>query len=157
MFGCARCAGEHQRQLEQAGCTNPAISAWCAGVAPGSQLTPSIEIAPGVSMPRINLGTCCGSEVTNAFPAWYAAGGRGVDTAFDYGKEVPGGKETDLRKAIAKVRAPRESLFITTKIRAGLDILHGAKLCIGLDADYALSAVRACAPAQPPSLFCARA
>ena len=77
--------------------------------------------------------------------------------AFDYGKEVPGGKETDLRKAIAKVRAPRESLFITTKIRAGLDILHGAKLCIGLDADYALSAVRACAPAQPPSLFCARA
>ena len=66
--------------------------------------------------------------------------------AFDYGKEVPGGKETDLRKAIAKVRAPRESLFITTKIRAGLDILHGAKLCIGLDADYALSAVRACAP-----------
>ena len=78
-------------------------------------------------------------------------------------------------KAIAKVGAPRGSLFITTsthilcllwvhcgsimcglvgvfvlteclwfaEIRAGLDVLHGAKLCIGLDAAYALSAIRA--------------
>ena len=29
------------------------------------------------------------------------------------------------------------------EIRAGLDVLHGAKLCIGLDAAYALSAIRA--------------
>jgi hypothetical protein len=28
-----------------------------------SNITSTIEIAPGVSMPRINLGTCCGSEV----------------------------------------------------------------------------------------------
>ena len=107
-----------------------------------SPIAPTIEIAPGVAMPRINLGTCCGSEATNSFPAWWKAGGRGVDTAFDYGKEVPGGKETDLRNAIAKVGAPRDSLFITTKIRAGLDALHGLKLCIGLDAEYALNAVK---------------
>eukprot|EP00316_Scyphosphaera_apsteinii_P005905 CAMPEP_0119307728 /NCGR_PEP_ID=MMETSP1333-20130426/8133_1 /TAXON_ID=418940 /ORGANISM="Scyphosphaera apsteinii, Strain RCC1455" /LENGTH=278 /DNA_ID=CAMNT_0007311325 /DNA_START=160 /DNA_END=999 /DNA_ORIENTATION=+ len=94
-------------------------------------------------MTRVNLGTCCGSEVEKAFPAWWAAGGRGVDTALDYGKEVPGGKESELSAAIAKVGAPRDRLFITTKIRAGLDILHGLKFCIGLDADYAVTAVKA--------------
>lgn len=107
-----------------------------------SPITPTIEIAPGVAMTRVNLGTCCGSEVTNAFPAWWSAGGRGVDTALDYGKEVPGGKQTDLSKAISKIGAPRDSLFITTKVRAGLDVVHGAKLCLGLDADYALNAVK---------------
>jgi 2,5-diketo-D-gluconate reductase A len=106
-------------------------------------LTPNITIAPGVSMPRINLGTCCGSEATHSFPSWYAAGGRGVDTALDYGKEVPGGTEAELRAAIDKTGARRENLFITTKVRAGLDPLHLGRLCIGLDADYALKAVRA--------------
>ena len=108
-----------------------------------SPITPTIEIAPGVAMPRVNLGTCCGSESTNAFPSWWGAGGHGVDTAFDYGKEVPGGKETELTAAITKAGASRESLFITTKIRAGLDPFHLGKACIGLDADYALKAVKA--------------
>ena len=106
-------------------------------------LTPTIEIAPGVLMPRINLGTCCGSEVTNAFPSWYAAGGTGVDTAFDYGKEVPGGKETELSAAMVKAGAKRDGLFLTTKIRAGLDPYHLGPLCVGLDANYALKAVKA--------------
>jgi len=108
-----------------------------------SPITPTIEIAPGVAMPRVNLGTCCGSEATNSFPAWWAAGGRGVDTAYDYGKEVPGGKEIELVAAIEAAGAPRESLFLTTKIRAGLDPYHLGPLCVGLDADYALSAVKA--------------
>jgi len=106
-------------------------------------LSTTIEIAPGVDMPRVNLGTCCGSEVANAFPIWWSAGGRGVDTAYDYGKEVPGGKQTELRDAIAQVGAPREALFITTKIRAGLDPKHGLKACVGLDEHYALKAVAA--------------
>jgi len=93
-------------------------------------------------MPRVNLGTCCGSEVTSSFPSWWAAGGHGVDTAFDYGKEVPGGKETELSDSIAKTGAPREALFITTKIRAGLDPYHLGPLCIGLDASYALDGVK---------------
>ena len=59
------------------------LTAAAAAAAGAAAVTPTIEIAPGVEMPRINLGTCCGSEVTNAFPAWWAAGGRGVDTAFD--------------------------------------------------------------------------
>lgn len=108
-----------------------------------TNLSPTIPISDGVLMPRVNLGTCCGSEVTNAFPNWWASGGRGVDTAFDYGKEVPGGKETDLSAAIAKVGAARGDLFLTTKIRAGLDPLHLGPLCIGLDADYALKSVKA--------------
>ena len=95
-------------------------------------LIPTLEIAPGVQMPRINLGTCCGSEVTNSFPSWWAAGGHGVDTAFDYGKEVPGGKETELSDSIAKTGAPREALFITTKIRTGLD-QEGTNLCVALE------------------------
>jgi len=122
-----------------------ASSALALAVAvPPPPMAPTVQIAPGVRMPRINLGTCCGSKVSNAFPAWWAAGGKGVDTAYDYGKEVPGGKETDLAKAIAKVGAAKANgLFITTKIRAGLDVLHGGKLCIGLDAAYALKAVKA--------------
>jgi len=94
-------------------------------------------------MPRINLGTCCGSEATNSFPNWWAAGGRGVDTAFDYGKEVSGGTEVELSTAIASTGAPRDSVFITTKIRAGLDIRHLGPLCVGISDDYALNAVRA--------------
>jgi diketogulonate reductase-like aldo/keto reductase len=119
-----------------------ALSLSCGAAAAGP-IVPTVDIAPGVAMPRINLGTCCGSTVADAFPDWWAAGGRGVDTAYDYGKEVPGGKQTDLAKAIKRVGAPRDSVFITTKIRAGLDIAHGGPLCIGLDAAYAVSAIKA--------------
>ena len=111
-------------------------------IAPGVSLPPTVTIAPGVSMPRLNLGTCCGSDATS-FPYWYAAGGRGVDTALDYGKEVPGGTEAELRAAIDKAGATREELFITTKIRAGIDLEHLGPLCVGLNAEYVLKAVRA--------------
>ena len=67
-----------------------------------SPLPPTVQIAPHVTMPRINLGTCCGSESTNSFPSWWAAGGHGVDTAYDYGKECPGGKQTELSAAILR-------------------------------------------------------
>ena len=33
-----------------------------ASALPAAALGPSVEIAPGVVMPTINLGTCCGSE-----------------------------------------------------------------------------------------------
>mmetsp|Transcript_49588 Transcript_49588/g.162153 ORF Transcript_49588/g.162153 Transcript_49588/m.162153 type:complete len:312 (-) Transcript_49588:205-1140(-) len=122
------------------------VTAWSSPAAwssVGGGFSPTVTIADGVLMPRISLGTCCGSEVTHAFPAWWTSGGRGVDTALDYGKEVPGGKEAELSAAIASVGAPRSGVFITTKIRAGLDPLHLGPLCVGLDADYALSAVKA--------------
>ena len=103
---------------------------------------PTVEIASGVYMPKVNLGTCCGSEATNSWPLWYAAGGRGVDTALDYGKECPGGKQSELGAAITKSGAPRDQVFITTKIRAGLDIAHGGPACLFQSADHALSQVK---------------
>lgn len=105
-------------------------------------MSPTVEISPGVHMPRINLGTCCGSESTNSFPIWYAHGGRGVDTALDYGKECPGGKQTELAAAILKSGAPRTELFLTTKIRAGLDLSRGGPLCLFASPEYALKQVR---------------
>lgn len=32
VFACAQCAGDHQQQLQAAGCTNERISSWCADV-----------------------------------------------------------------------------------------------------------------------------
>ena len=42
--------------------------------------TPTVEIAPGVHMPALSLGTCCGSEPGVGLLPWLAAGGRGIDT-----------------------------------------------------------------------------
>ena len=39
-----------------------------------------VEIAPGVQMPALSLGTCCGSEPGVGLLPWIAAGGRGIDT-----------------------------------------------------------------------------
>ena len=65
-----------------------------------------------------------------------------MDTALDYGKECPGGKQSELGAAIVKAGVARSSVFITTKIRAGLDISHGGPLCIGASAAYALKQVQ---------------
>lgn len=73
-------------------------------------------------MHRINMGTCCGSDTTG-LPGWLAAGGRGIDTAYDYGKQVSGGLQADLAKAIEEYPGvSREDVFITTKIPAGLGL-----------------------------------
>ena len=80
------------------------------------------EISPGIYMHRINMGTCCGSDTTG-LPGWLAAGGRGIDTAYDYGKQVSGGLQADLAKAIEEYPGvSREDVFITTKIPAGLGL-----------------------------------
>ena len=52
--------------------------------APAGNYTATVEIAPGVFMPKLNLGTCCGSGPAVGMPAWFHAGGAGIDTAFDY-------------------------------------------------------------------------
>ena len=46
-------------------------------LAAASRDATTVEIAPGVMMPRINLGTCCGSDPNVGVPAWFAAGGTG--------------------------------------------------------------------------------
>jgi hypothetical protein len=40
--------------------------------------TSSVEIAPGVVMPSVNLGTCCGSKPSAGLQGWLDAGGRGA-------------------------------------------------------------------------------
>jgi hypothetical protein len=77
-------------------------------------------IAPGVHMPWVNLGTCCGSDPNIGVAPWLAASSAlfaqphiaGIDTAFDY----------DDQKAIAAQlkraggQGARGRIFITTKI-----------------------------------------
>ena len=114
---------------------------WAAFLGTAHAVVPTVEIAPGVDMPQVNLGTCCGSEATDAFPVWFSAGGRGVDTALDYGKEVPGGTQAELGAALVKSGVARDEVFITTKIRAGFDVSHGGPACLFQSSDHALSQV----------------
>ena len=96
-----------------------AVSLALAGTALGA--TPTTTIAPGVEMPQVNLGTCCGSTTVGLGP-WLDAGGSGIDSAYDYGKLVPGGKQSDIAAAFKARGTPRASVFLTTKIPAGLGL-----------------------------------
>jgi len=84
-----------------------------AGI-PASDKT--VTIAPGVNMPKINLGTCCGSQPSVGLKPWLDAGGVGIDTAYDYKDQV------DIQKVLAGYPVKREDLFILSKIPAGLGI-----------------------------------
>jgi diketogulonate reductase-like aldo/keto reductase len=75
----------------------------------------TVEIAPGVFMPKLNLGTCCGSDPAVGMPAWFQAGGAGIDTAFDYLDET----------VIAPLLNGHTDSFITTKIPAGIGAFFG--------------------------------
>lgn len=66
---------------------------------------PTVEIAPGVRMPKINLGLC-----NHTF--WLANGGRGVDTALVYGDKA----QRETGEAVRNSGLPRSELFITTKV-----------------------------------------
>lgn len=81
---------------------------------PPSGKTVALPNAPGVTMPSINLGTCCGSEPSVGLASWLAAGGKGIDTAWDYHDEA------DIATVLAAPGMPkRDELFITTKVPAG--------------------------------------
>jgi len=75
----------------------------------------TIEIAPGVAMPRLNAGhpDDGAHNETAAALAWLAAGGRGIDTALDYNNQ------RDVAKAMQASALKRRELFITTKISCG--------------------------------------
>jgi len=76
-------------------------------------LSTTIEIASGVHMPRINLGTCCGSLPSVGLNPWLDNGGVGIDTAFDYSDQ------SDIAAILKARNLPRSSIFVTTKIPAG--------------------------------------
>ena len=66
---------------------------------------PTVQIAPGVRMPQINLGLC-------NHTVWLANGGRGVDTALVYGDKA----QHETGQAIRDSGVPRSELFVTTKV-----------------------------------------
>jgi len=73
-----------------------------------------VEIAKGVVMPTISLGTCCGSDPNVGLTPWFQAGGRGIDTAWDY-KDQP-----VIGRILKESTSPaRKDVFILTKIPAG--------------------------------------
>jgi len=73
---------------------------------------PSREIAPGVEMPVVSIGTgglemdAAKSITTN----WMELGGRGVDTAYDYENQDV------VANAVAAAGVDRKDVFITSKI-----------------------------------------
>jgi len=73
---------------------------------------PSHEIAPGVDMPVVSIGTGglemdAAKEITTN---WMELGGRGVDSAYDYGNQDV------VSSAIAAAGVDRKDVFITSKI-----------------------------------------
>lgn len=68
------------------------------------------EIAPGIMMPRVNLGTCCGSDPKVGYGPWLDAGGVGVDTATSYNDQK------DIAAQIKAKGTSRDQLFITSKV-----------------------------------------
>ena len=110
------------------------VAAWCvvmlaAQACCGEKIARTVTIAPGVEMPRVSLGTCCGSQPKIGLDAWLKAGGRGVDSAYDYGKTVSGGLQSEVRKVLEASGVQRKDVFITTKIPAGLGFFSG--FCVG--------------------------
>lgn len=74
---------------------------------------PTVNIAPGVNLPLLSLGTGSGMlkpavDVTEAVRLWLISGGSAVDTAYDYGDEE--------RIAKGIVAAGAGAPFVTTKI-----------------------------------------
>jgi 2,5-diketo-D-gluconate reductase A len=94
----------------------------------------SVEIAPGVLMPLLGLGTwqARGRGVENAVRTALDVGYRLIDTAQMYGNEA------EVGRAIAASGVPREDVFVTTKMwpdRAGRErqTLEESLAALGLD------------------------
>lgn len=78
-----------------------------------SSLADRVQIAPGVAMPRLGLGTyksAAGAEVEAAVAAALRLGYRGIDTASLYGNEEGVGR------ALAASGIARDRVFIATKV-----------------------------------------
>jgi len=78
----------------------------------------NVEIASGVSMPLLGLGTwqARGSSAENAVARALEVGYRHIDTARAYRNEA------EVGRALAASGIPREDVFVTTKMwpdRAG--------------------------------------
>lgn len=75
-----------------------------------ARIPTTVEIAPGVEMPYVNLGGVH-SHPSN-YSAWLELGGTGLDTALMYGDDV----QLETGKAVEASGIPREQLFVTSKV-----------------------------------------
>lgn len=85
------------------------LSSFAHAVAPA----PTIEIAPGILLPMVILGTGSGQKgnVSDATALWLGStSGVGVDTAWKYGDEG------EVAAGIAAAKKSRDSVFLETKI-----------------------------------------
>ena len=89
-----------------------------------SSPVPTVEIAAGVHMPVLNLGTCCGSKPEVGMVPWIKAQAgsvAGIDTAWDYFDQKAVGK------GIVASGAARSSVFLLTKVPPVLDVMTKVK------------------------------
>lgn len=78
-----------------------------------SVLTPFTLLNDGKMMPRINLGTCCGSNPSVGLRPWLEAGGVGIDNAVVY-------KDSQaIAKVLADMGINRSKIYLTSKITSG--------------------------------------
>ena len=95
------------------------------------------EIAPGVIMPTMSLGTCCGSDPSVDVAPWLSAGGVGIDTANDY-QDQPA-----IAAALKASGTARNKIFLTTKVPAGVGVMSStANLDCSLDPHRSLDVLR---------------
>jgi len=91
---------------------------------------PTKEIAPGVHMPVVSIGSGQVMNLVKHAPAaqvvgdWLDLGGRGIDTAWIYGDQA------QIAATIAQRGVARKDLFITTKLMECLSGSFGAKMYI---------------------------
>eukprot|EP00746_Dinoflagellata_sp_MGD_P126522 gnl/MRDRNA2_/MRDRNA2_61344_c0_seq1.p1 gnl/MRDRNA2_/MRDRNA2_61344_c0~~gnl/MRDRNA2_/MRDRNA2_61344_c0_seq1.p1 ORF type:complete len:286 (+),score=63.02 gnl/MRDRNA2_/MRDRNA2_61344_c0_seq1:77-934(+) len=92
------------------------ISTLVGGVVATSKVNvPTKEIAPGIQMPVVSMGTWvqdghAGENASTIVGNWLGQGGRGIDTALVYMDQAK------VAKAIADSGVSRNDVFITTKI-----------------------------------------
>lgn len=85
------------------------MSLFAAGVSAGPIVPkPYVDLTPIVTMPALNLGTCCGSKPDVGLKSWLASGGVGIDTAAGYG--------TQPNISIGLEKTARSDVFILSKI-----------------------------------------
>jgi len=89
-----------------------ALFSLCLVLAQAALPIPTREIAPGVEMPVVCIGTgkSHAYEVTNIINGWMELGGHGVDTAFNYGDQM------QIAKLIHDAGVSRKDIFYTSKI-----------------------------------------
>jgi len=102
------------------------------------------EIAPGVHIPWVSLGTCCGSDPKVGVAPWVTASTTifgqsvaGIDTAFDYNDQDV------IAVQLAATQTHRESVFITTKIGGASTLPGHDPVLICPSKDFRACALRA--------------